>query len=110
MAFKLSEGIKGRDSGIEKTAASNAEWLDRMRKEAVRIARANVFVSTDDLRRYANKTGDQPHSKNAWGSIFRGVPVPGMKWVLMGYKQSAKESNHARRIAVWKLGHDKRGN
>lgn len=108
MTFRLNFGEKERDKGIKKVASHNAEWLMDMRAEAVRVARANGVVTNDDLRRYANKTGKQPRHSGAWGAIFRGSPEPGWHWVVVGYRASYKETNHARRIAVWRLSRDKK--
>lgn len=93
-----STGEELRDGGLDKVEKSHGRWVDRMRELARQIARSRGFVSADDLRDHANKTGDHPHHQNAWGAIFRGA-----EWELWRYTKSRHATNHARRIGVWKL-------
>lgn len=82
--------------GMDRVERNNALFVRNFRELALTIARANGTVTSDDLRKIADKIDVQPDHPNAWGSIFRGKffkPV--------GYTQSEIPSCHGRTIRVW---------
>ena len=99
--FDLGEGLARKEAGldqVEETDESRGRWIDRARTEAMRVARSRGCVTTDDLRKWATSTDDQPHHPNAWGAVFRGK-----LWLNSGLASSSLATNHGRRIFIWKL-------
>ena len=86
--------------GVRRVKVNGPVFNARMRAEALDFVARYGNVSTDDLRRYADRIGIEPHHPNAWGAIFRGK-----KWRRIGEKKSIWPSNHARRIGVYQLRH-----
>lgn len=82
--------------GIDRVARHNEDWLDRVRREAMRIDSIRGQVSSADLREWADSTGDHPNHKNAWGAVFRG-----REWVPVGWTKSRHPDGHARTIRLW---------
>ena len=81
---------------------NNHTWIESMRGEGRRIARAKGRVCADDLRDYAETLlrnyGLQPKHPNAWGAIFRTD-----EFQMLDYCNSIHPSNHARLIRVYCL-------
>jgi hypothetical protein len=73
-------------------------FVKTMRGYARMVAREHGEVTSDDLRRHAERIGLYPHHKNAWGAILR---RPMFKPI--GHTQSKIRSNHGRLIRVWGL-------
>ena len=94
----MDRGEQLKIDGLDRVATSNAEWLTWIRKHARYTCHKQGTVSADDLRTIADRHNRHPHHPNAWGAVFRGS-----EWELTGYKKSRYVSNHARRIAVWRL-------
>lgn len=88
-------GLALKQAGLDRVEDSNSEWLWKMRTWAVMICQSRGSVTTDDLRWHC-KAGDQPHSENAWGAVFRGK-----HWRKAGAITSTWPSNHYREIKVW---------
>ncbi len=91
-------------SGLNRTEAHNAEFLEKARAEAYRIAIAHKrrFVAIDDIRRWADKNGLRPEQA-AWGAVFKRCHKPGYKFILRYYKKSTYPSNRSRAVGVWQL-------
>ena len=96
LGFSFEAGSAGKKAGIDRVEEHNLSFVELMRREARRIARATGKVSSDDLRRYARVSGLEPEHPNCWGSVFRGP-----EWVCIGRMKSKLVSNHAREIRVW---------
>ncbi len=96
--FDYAKAKELADAGIQSVGTHNASFVDIMRAEARRIARAVGSVTSDDLRRYAKAHDLKPNHPNAWGAIFRGA-----EWKMVGRMKSKLMSNHAREIKVWGL-------
>ena len=71
----------------------------RMRQKLVRIARAQGYVTIDDVRRPANVPAGQTNGQNWIGSVFKDK-----RFLWTGrMKKSEIPSNHGRMIRVWSL-------
>jgi hypothetical protein len=101
-SFDLDRGLAERDRGIERVTLANADFVARMREEAVRIAVERGSVHVDDLRRRAGELGVAPASSAAWGAVFaqRG------RWRKRGYRRSEVASNHGHESPVWELAEE----
>ena len=91
-------GEQRKRRGIKKVATNNRDWLVKIRAVAVRICKRCGSVSSDDLRRWADKNDCQPKHPNAWGAVFRGK-----QWVSVAFKKSETPSRHASLQRVWEL-------
>ena len=89
-------GLDLRDRGLDSVEGNSMTFQDRMRAEAIRISNARGWVTSDDLREYADREGIEPHHPNAWGAVFRGKC-----WVTVGIANSTVPTNHARLIRRW---------
>jgi hypothetical protein len=98
-SFDLDRGLTERDRGIARITLSNADFVARMREEAVRIALERGSVHVDDLRRRAGELEIAPTSSAAWGAVFahRG------RWRKGGYRPSTWVGNHGHASPVWEL-------
>lgn len=98
-SFDLDRGIAERDRGIARVTVSNADFVARMREEAVRIARERGSVHIDDLRRRSVELEIAPMSSAAWGAVFgqRG------RWRKAGYRPSTWIGNHGHASPIWEL-------
>lgn len=94
--WAMGERLAAR--GLDAVEANSDGWVDRMRAHARSICAIRGEVSTDDLRRIADRDRDQPHSPNAWGAIFRAKG-----WRCVGRTKSTYGSNHGREVRVWGL-------
>jgi len=83
--------------GQSTVEAHNEDWMDWIRREALRYWMEFGSVTSDDLRAIADKHGRQPGHENAWGCVFRGSG-----WKKHGYRKSRRPAAHARMIAIWK--------
>jgi hypothetical protein len=99
--FNYEAGQEARDAGLER--ASNPFFRRKALDDARSIARAwaqrNGSVTFDDV--YLEMKILNKHPENlgpAAGNVFRtGEFIP------CGWKQSNRESNHARAMRVWRL-------
>ena len=98
LAFDLPEGERQADAGIGRVKANNAEFIASMRRQARVVCQAFGFVCIDDLRKYADIIGVEPHHPNAWGAIFRSS-----EWVEIGMVKSKTVSNHGRTVRRWRM-------
>jgi len=89
-------GLQLRDRGLDQVESNSPTFQELMRAEAKRICRIKGWVTSDDLREYANREGIEPHHPNAWGAVFRGKD-----WVTVGIANSTVPTNHARLIRRW---------
>lgn len=90
-------GLAGQREGIERVYNNNEDWVNMARLEAIRICHAQGYVSSVDLRYWADRTGQHPRHPNAWGSIFRGkVWAHTGEWVPCEHADG-----HARHVRVW---------
>ena len=94
--FNLSLGEQSKIYGMNLIELHCGDFCETMRKVARGMIKEKGSITCDDLRRFANKHGIEPHHPNAWGAIFRTKD-----FIMLGYKKSQLLSNHARRIAIW---------
>lgn len=95
----IETGRRLRDDALDLLNASNADWVQWMRKVAVAIAVADGRVSTDELHAVADRYGRHPKEPRAYGAVFR----PHKYWTKIEYKTSDRPECHARPIAVWRF-------
>ena len=60
-----------RQLGIDQVEQNSLPFQLLMRREAVRICKAQGWVSIDELRVYGEIRGIVPHDPHAWGAIFK---------------------------------------
>lgn len=84
--------------GLERVESNNKQFVRDFRSLAVSLAQCNETVTSDDLRKIADKIDVQPKHPNAWGSIFRSK-----LFTPVGFTQSEIPSCHGRTIRVWAL-------
>lgn len=100
LTFDDLKGRKARDRGMESAAEKRRFLLDLARRIAVAFAYNNGEVTADDVQRELIRRGFNPRDiGNAAGSIFKTK-----EWEFTGrWLESARVSNHARAIRVWRL-------
>lgn len=99
LRFDLDQGEALRDEGMAMAALTQSELLAEARDEAVRIARAQGYVTIDDVRRAAHVPPGTTNGQNWIGSVFKDK-----RFVWTGrMKKSEIPSNHGRMIRVWSL-------
>jgi hypothetical protein len=86
-----------KEQGLNDVAEHAEHFVSVMRRVARKISEESGFVSTDNLRVYADQLGIVPHHSNAWGAVFMGK-----HWKVVSRKQSQYPGNHAREIRVWR--------
>lgn len=86
-----------KQAGLDLVEANNETFVETMRTIAKGLSLLHGEVTTDDLRRAAEKAHLKPKHPNSWGAIFRGAG-----WVVIGRRPSELDTNHAREIRVWK--------
>lgn len=96
--FDAAAGRRQRDRGKAQAAAAHGEWLDKARQLAVSIARAQGYVSADDLRA-AGLVEPAGASFNVFGSVFSGDH----RFVSDGFIRSARPKAHANLLHRWRL-------
>lgn len=98
--FDFERARKMRDIGIARVAASNLPFIDKAREIAALCAAThpNGTVCADDVRRIAQRIGLAPTHPNAWGALFKHP-----RFVMVGYRQSAKISRKAGTQRIWRL-------
>lgn len=97
--FDLFEGLRQKEKGMALAADNRAGHLSIARSIAVRLAAQSPSrtVCADDVQRELIELGIDLGP--AAGSIFRG-----REWAWDGqWKKSARVSNHARMLRVWRL-------
>lgn len=95
--LSLLDGINRKDEGISRVEQNALGFVEIMRGYAIECSDNMGWVTSDELRVYADRHGIRPHHKNAWGAVFRG-----RNWKVIGRKQSEYPDNHAREIKIWK--------
>lgn len=84
--------------GLDRVEENESDaLLYRLRLYAINVSNRTGQVTIDDVRAYADRMGFRPHHQNVWGTIFRPTG-----WKHIGFEQSARPGNHARRVAVWR--------
>lgn len=92
----MTPGKDARDKGIAQVADNAVDFMEWAQGVALKIYEARGAVTSDDIRKVAERQKVVPHHPNAWGALFKRKG-----WVRLGYKQSVKISNHARQISIW---------
>jgi len=87
-----------KQDGLDRVTVNAENFVTLMRKVAREISEQSGFVSTDNLRVYADARGLVPHHSAAWGAIFLGK-----QWKEMGRQKSKYPGNHAREIRIWRF-------
>lgn len=95
--LSLPSGEARKESGLDMVIANDLWLAGILREYAMTVSAKSGFVTSDNLRVYADQMGYKPHSPNFWGGIFRGL-----KWKIVGRQRSAIPGNHAREIKVWR--------
>lgn len=100
--FNLDKALEARDAGMDRAALKRKQVLSEARQLAVKIAEAdpNKECDADRVQEALLKSGFTPGDLGpAAGSIFRGS-----RWEFADkWKNSARVSNHAAAIRVWRL-------
>lgn len=96
LELSLRDGRRRADDGLARVEAHQADFVQRLRQEAIRWALTHGSVTADDVRRRAAVLGLQAPHRNAWGAIFRG---PG--WRRVGDAPSSIPTNHGHRNPRW---------
>lgn len=84
------------DAALDGVEANNLTWLEWARAMAVTYSNEWGSVTSDDIRRIADKTGYQPDSPKSWGALFK---CDG--WRCIGRERSRYASNNGRFICEW---------
>ena len=98
--FNSGESERQKEEGMDRVATNRAERLEEARSIALYLAMALGEVTADHVGRHLKHIGHGPDwLGNAAGSIFKGP------WFHFTGKRvkSARTSNHARELKVWRL-------
>lgn len=76
--------------------ANNLEFLDKVRRYAIRFAKQHGSVTADDVRIWADKHEIYPSHRNVWGAVFKGD-----QWMRIGFTKSVRPKSHATIISEW---------
>lgn len=95
------DGPARKERGLDTVEANHTDWIRRAQAEAVRIANERGTVHIDDIRDWAEATGEKPASSRAWGVVFRRSAE--RPWRAVGLRASRHPSNHAHASPVWTL-------
>lgn len=95
--LNLEDGEALKADGLSTIEAHELRFVSLVREQAIRISHAVEYVSSDDLRMWAERVGLSPKSPNAWGAVLRG---PG--WHVVGRKKSMIPGNHGREIKIFR--------
>ena len=99
VTFSLEQGENRKEEGLAQAGVSRKQLLEVARLYAVRIARRQGHVTSDDVFAEMMRDGlDSSALGNAAGSVFRGLFVFTGEW-----KKSGRVSNHARMNRIWRL-------
>ena len=85
------------DMALERVGQNNEPWLAWARSQAQTISTLRGSVTSDDVRREADRMGLQPDSPHAWGALFK---AKGWRWV--GREPSMIASNNGRFVSRWR--------
>jgi hypothetical protein len=95
--FNLQAGINSRDVGMELSASAKKAQLEISRHCAEEMARSNNgYCSIDQVQHAMSIKGLSLGM--AAGSVFKDG-----RWDFIGYQKSARVSNHARPVSIWRL-------
>ena len=93
--MSVAEGLKRKESGLDRIEGNNQVWLLKMRAWGKAIALSLGTVSTDDLR-FSCGEHDKPTHEGAWGCVLRGK-----HWRKVGAISSRWPGNNHREIKTW---------
>ena len=99
--FNLQEGERLKEEGMAEAKAARKEIYLKAVQIAKDFASGNMerVCTIDDVQNVLISQGYNPKQLGpAAGSVFRGKC-----WEEIGHKNSARPSNHAARISVWRL-------
>jgi hypothetical protein len=98
--FNFTRGREEKDAGMLKAARRRATLLAYARDVAQEIARESPyrFCNADQVGERMVIQGVKENLGPAAGSLFRGE-----QWEFVEWKRSARITNHARLIGIWKL-------
>lgn len=93
--FRPDEGRRLREEGIARVTENHRTLVQRLRDEAVRIAKERGSVHPDDLRAWAALKG-LAVPRAVWGAVWseRG------KWAIVEWRASSFPANHGHRSPV----------
>lgn len=92
----MNAALEQMSLGLQAVALNNADLCAKARGVAISLSNQHSYVTIDMVRQHPDLAGWQPSSPNMWGVLFIGP-----HWKFMGYEQSKRVSNHARRIGRW---------
>ena len=90
-------GLERRELGLDQVTEHNPEFVDIVRREAIRHADMHGTVCADEMRSWALQQGIAPKHPNAWGAVFR------TGFVRVGYRPSTHPASHGRIISIWRV-------
>lgn len=96
--FDLFEGGRRKEEGIDLAAASRKERVEAARLIAIRVARQQGDVTSDDVYRAMLRDGLDPELGPAAGAVFRRDFIFTGQW-----RKSQRVTNHASDLRVWRL-------
>lgn len=96
--YNLALAEQAKTYGLNLVEVNNENFVQSMRQVARGMIKEYGYITTDDLRKFADKHNIIPNSSNAWGAILKGK-----EFVACGYEKSKLVSNHARKITKWTL-------
>ena len=91
-------GQQQKLDGLDSVESNNKRFVRDFRELAVSLAECNGTVTSDDLRKIADKIDVQPNHCNAWGAVWRSK-----QFKAVGWTQSEIPSCHGRGIRIWAL-------
>lgn len=101
--FNLNEAIRGRDEGIARVKAKNADFVESARGLARMIARSRPdrIITADDVRAELSKHPEiaKPTHYNAYGAIF----CRNDDFEFVGYTKSEQKQGHGNLVRKWRL-------
>lgn len=98
MLTATMDGDQRKQMGLFHVEQTQQVFLETMRSQARMVCRRQGFVTSDDLREFADSQNMAPRHKNAWGGVFRNG-----EFKCSGYVKSRWRSNNSRLIRQWIL-------
>lgn len=91
-----------RDTGIEKTRASNDNWHDSALEDFLAYLRRGPSLTEEWRASYVRRGLPEPKSPNAWGAVVRSAVSKGLIEAV-AFAQSKSVKSHAHFYRKWRL-------